>query len=241
VTAVTEKTVAADMFKGDTRQMKIATVRVSQTLVGKGAREVKVGFVVLAGGVGGPIRPGRFNLPQLAVGQEGVVMLHKHPTMKDVYVFSDNFGFVAKTGNPNYAKDLAEVKAAAKMLADPMKSLKAKDANERYQAAAMLVVRYKTPPGTATKTEKVPAAESKLILETLAAADWTPKPGPLYQMGAQSIFLRLGLTPMDGFTQPRNFKEFPEAAKKWLKDNAGKYELNRYVREAGVSEEPGPK
>src|SRR5262245_48499300 len=68
VTAVSEKTVAADMYKGDTRQMKIATVRVAETLVGKGAREVKVGFIL--GGTPGR-RPLGYSSPQLAVGQEG--------------------------------------------------------------------------------------------------------------------------------------------------------------------------
>jgi len=125
VTAVADKAVAADMFKGDTRQMKVATVRVSETLVGKGAREVKVGFFTGAVGgpaIGGGIRPirpirppiGRMGGVQLTVGQEGVLFLNQHPTMKDVYVVTDNFGFISKPGNPNYAKELAEVKAAAK-------------------------------------------------------------------------------------------------------------------------------
>jgi hypothetical protein len=245
VTAVAEKAVPANMYKGDMRQMKIATVRVSETLIGKGAREVKVGFFLpsgpAVGGRPGGIRPGfRINNgPQLAGGQEGVLMLNRHPSVKGVYVFSDLNGFVVKAGNPGYAKDLTDIKAVAKVLADPMKALKSKDAAERFQAAATLVTRYKTAPGTATKTEKVPAAESKLILEAIASADWAPKAGVMFQMNPQAIFARLALTPKDGFTAPRNYAEYPDAAKKWLKDNAGKYELNRYVRETGVSEEPG--
>jgi len=54
------------------------------------------------------------------------------------------------------------------------------------------------------------------------------------------MFFQLGLTPADGWTQPRNFAEIQEAAKKWLKENAGKYKMKRYVRdEGGPSEEPG--
>ncbi len=85
VTDINEKAVDAARFKGDDYKMKIATVKVSETLMGKGMREVKVGFI-LPGAGGGLIRPGRGRMvgPQLIKDQEGILMLHKHPTMKDV-------------------------------------------------------------------------------------------------------------------------------------------------------------
>jgi hypothetical protein len=48
-------------------------------------------------------------------------------------------------------------------------------------------------------------------------------------MGPQAMFFRLGLTAKDFWTPPANFKDTPEAAKKWLKDNAGAYRIQRYV------------
>ena len=50
-------------------------------------------------------------------------------------------------------------------------------------------------------------------------------------MTPQTMFYRLGVTAADGWTQPKDFKQFPEAAKKWLTDNADKYRIQRFVRE----------
>ncbi len=245
VTEVSDKAVKANMFKDDTREMKIATVRVSETILGKGMREVKVGFFLPEmGGIGGRPRPpiGRGFGIQLTKDMEGALLLHKHPTMKDVYVFADFQGFVQKAGNPGFDGELKEMKVTARLLADPMKGLKAKDAAERLKTATLLVSRYRTPaPGAEEKTEAVPAEQSKLILETLADADWAPKGGVRFgELNAQQAFFQLGLTPADGWTQPMDFKEVPAAAKKWLKDNAGKFKMKRFVRdEGGPSEEPG--
>ena len=247
VTHVTEKAVKAELFKGDVQEMKIATVKVSETILGKGAREVKVGFVLpVTPAVGRPgiIRPGirRPIGPQLAKDMEGAFLLHKHPTMKDVYVFADFQGFINKTGNPGFDTDLKGMKEIAKLLADPMKGLKSKDAAERLKTASLLVSRYKTPvPYAEAKTEAVPPAESKIILSAIAVGEWNPKGGIRFgEPNAQMMFNQLGLTPADGWTPPMNYMEVPEAAKKWLKENAAKFKMKRCVREAaGVSEEPG--
>ena len=114
-----------------------------------------------------------------------------------------------------------------------MAVLKGKNADDRFLTAAMLIARYRTPRPGETKTEAIDAEESKLILQALADADWTVKPAPgilgLQTMNPQNIFYRLNLTPQDGWTQPTDVKDVPDAAKQWLKDNAEKYRIQRFV------------
>ena len=89
VTDVGDKSEKAELYKGDTRDLKVATFKVQSALLGKPGTTVKVGFVV-APPVGGgrPIRPGRFPMVSLAKGFEGCLILTKHPTKKDLYVIN---------------------------------------------------------------------------------------------------------------------------------------------------------
>src|SRR5262249_11390638 len=144
----------------------------------------------------------------------------KHPK-EDFYTAQNYFDVIDKK-SPNFAKELAEAKKAAKLLADPKAGLKAKDADDRFLTAAMLIIRYKTPKGDGAKLAPVDADQSKLILLALADADWSPKAGR-FMMTPQAMFSRLGVTAADGWTPPKDYKEFPDQAKKWLKANAGKY------------------
>src|ERR1700738_5017845 len=93
----------------------------------------------------------------------------------------------------------------------------------------MLETRYRTPKAWAQKTEAIGAEESKRILQALAEADWTPKPGDAFVTTPDKAFAQLGLTDKDGWAQPADFKDYPEAAKKWLKENADKYRIQRFV------------
>ena len=55
------------------------------------------------------------------------------------------------------------------------------------------------------------------------------------------LLLILLLPVAAGWTQPKDFTQFPTEAKKWLKDNAGKYRIQRFVRasdKTGVEPEP---
>jgi hypothetical protein len=213
------------------RQMQIAIVKVGDTVLGKGGKEIKVGFFPPASGPGGgPIRPGfRRGGLQLKVDQEGVFFLKKHPS-KDVYVAQNNFDFITKTGNPNYAKELDAVKKAAKLLANPKAGLKSRSADDRYQTATLLILRYRTPKPGSTKTEQVSAEESKLILTALADGDWTSV-APIGKLSPMMVFSRLGLTAKDGWMPIKPGTKPAEDMKKWLKANAGKYRINRYVAE----------
>ena len=46
-----------------------------------------------------------------------------------------------------------------------------------------------------------------------------------------ALFLWLGLTEADGWTEPRSPKEYPAAAQAWLRANAATYRIQRYVPE----------
>jgi hypothetical protein len=245
VTAFGDKTVSVRPFPGATEksEYQVAIVRVDDALVGaKDVKEIRVGFrlppppppppVVRPGGGPVAIVPFRkWREPSLVLDQEAMLFLVKHPEA-DFYVMPAYFSIVNKKDNPGFAGDLAEVKKAARLLADPKAGLESKDGEERLLTAGMLISRYRTPRmGGAPKTEPIDAAQSKLILQTLADADWkaAPRPGLFNQMTAQALFFRLGLQPKDGWTQPKDFNELPDAAQKWLKDNVNTYRIERFV------------
>jgi hypothetical protein len=241
VTEIAAKTVKAELYKGDTRELKVATVKVESSPLGKVGTTVKVGFfenkpVGPGGGpgIGRPIRP--MPSAKLNKGDEALLILKKHPKEKGLYVLANYYDVIGKKDNPNFKKEIEEAKKTAKVLTGPQTALKAKSAEDRLTAAAILINRYKTPAFGSTKTEEVPAAESKLILTTLAEANWDERGGRGrdFNLAPQSLFFRLNLTEKDGWKQPRDFRTIATEAKKWLKDNAGKHKMTRYVHEKPV-------
>jgi hypothetical protein len=223
---------------GDKVEYQIAVVQVGDPILGlKDVKEIKVAFIpqppapTPAPGPGP--RPFIKRRPEftLALEQEACLFLVKHPT-EDFYVGQAYYDVINKKDNADFDKNLDEVKRAVKLLADPMAGLKSKSNDERFQTAALLVARYRTPRPGQTKTEPIDSEESKQILLALADADWNPKPmpGPAgFQTNPQAIFFRLNLQPQDGWTQPKDPKDIPDAARQWLKDNAGKYRLEHFV------------
>jgi hypothetical protein len=249
VTGFGDKLVSAKPpYGGDKVDYQIAVVQVGDALKGaKDAKEIKVGFLPAGAPVGGPIRPGpirRFPQFSLAVDQEGCLLLTKHPT-EDFYLGQTPYDFMDKNG-ATYTKDLDEVKRCVKLLGDPMGALKGKSADDRTLTAEMLIARYRLAKPGESKTEAIDADESKQILLALADADWTTKPagpGPIglraQVMSPQNSFFQLGLTPADGWTPPKDFNDLPDAAKQWLKDNAEKYRIQRFVAEAKDDKKEG--
>ena len=238
VTGFGDKLVSAKPpYGGDMKvDYQIAIVQVGDALVGaKDAKEIKVGFIPPSSAPApgpGPIRR-RFPQFSLALEQEGCLFLVKHPT-EDFYIAQNYYDFEAKAGNGNFDKDMDEVKRCVKLVADSMAGLKSKNNDDRFLTAAMLVARYRTARPGETKTEPIDAEESKQILLALPDADWTPpKPGPLgaQTVNAQNVFLRLGLTENDGWRIPQDVTKLPDAAKQWIKDNAEKYRIERFVPE----------
>jgi hypothetical protein len=243
VTSFGDKLVSAKPpYGGDKNaDYQIAIVKISDPIAGvKDAKEIKVGFIPPQAPPPNP-NPGgpavfikRYPQFTLALDQEACLFLVKHPT-EDFYIGMNYYDIVNKQNNADFDKNVDEVKRAAKLLADPAAGFQSKSADDRFLTAALLITRYRTarPGPVAPKTEPIDAAESKQILQTLADADWNAKPmGPFaFQMTPQAIFFRLNPTPADGWTQPKDAKDIPDAAKQWCKDNVEKYRIQRFVAE----------
>src|SRR5262249_12575807 len=150
---------------------RVATIKVSETLIGDKAETVKVLIppadptFVYDTPPGQPPQPYFTIVPyqvQLIDGQEGVFFLTKHPTAADAYVHVGG----RPPLNPldtKYKTDLADVKLVASVYADPLKALKAEKADDRARAALALVIRYRRPPafdGKQYDQKTIPADEA---------------------------------------------------------------------------------
>jgi hypothetical protein len=248
VTGFGDKTVSVSAFPGakEKQEYQIALIKVETNIHGaKGVKEIRVGFMPPMATPGAYIRPGiRRGGVNFTLNQEGCLFLTKHHE-GDFYTAPMYFSVINKQGNPNFDKEMDEVKRCAKLLAEPKAGLEAKDKEDRILTAGMLISHYRQgrPNKGEPKTEPIDADLSKKILLTLADADWNAKPGRpgRFQMTPQTIFFQLGLTPKDGWTPPKDFKQLPDEAKKWLKDNADKYVIQRFVYEKKDKEDKSEK
>ena len=221
-----------DVKVGNT-MYRIAVVKIKDGVRGiKDEKTLRIGFVPLekpnpkifvSGG-----RP-----VQLEAGQEGLFLLKKHDK-ENFYTIPGIVGyFVNSDKNTGFDKEVQAARAAAKVVADPQAGLKSKDASERLLAAAILIDRYRTFRGPKAKLEPIDEKESKLILKTLADADWQAAFNfTSLQPHAGQLFQRLGVTAKDGFTVVAG-ANYQAAAQQWVRDNAEKYRIQRYVASDG--------
>ena len=238
VESIEEKTVkAAAPYPGAKEKVEyqVAVVKVvDHVLNAKGLTHVRVGFVP-----GNPSPFARFPGVRLTKDQEVCLFLRPHPDT-NFHVVPMYYDVLDKAANGNYEKEVAEVKRLAGLLNDPKAGLKAKAAADRYATAGMLIMQYRRdrPGAKPAREEAVDAEVSKLILEALAEADWKNPEPTLFSFYPASLFGMLGAAEKDGWTPPmievRGQKQFdaakfPDAAKKWCKDNADKYRVKRLV------------
>lgn len=141
----------------------------------------------------------------------------------------------------NYADERKAVERVVKVLNDPMAALSSKKLNDRQFAACVLVAHYRISKDHLDVVEEkaIPADESKRVLDLLSQMKWGEE--PFDSNGAFSLssaFYTLRLTEKDGWQEPKaqpgqdQSELTGKAAIKWLKDNAGTYQLRRIVRKA---------
>jgi hypothetical protein len=242
----------ASQFPGQPNKVDyhVAVLKISENLHGaKGLTNVRVGFLpapkvapdAAPGPIGGPIRrPIRRPFPTVSLteGQEGCFCLNKHHD-GDFYVISPQGQPLDKKA-ADFDKQLDQVKKVVKTLDDPLNSLKAKDLADRQLAAHVLIQKYRMyPPNAGNKQptqQDIPAEESKLILQTMAAMDWNkfdPQGGP----SVQNMFGMLGVQQGQHDFNPPKFqpgqqdyaKVYGDYVMKWIKDNAEKYHIQKWV------------
>jgi hypothetical protein len=230
VTAFEEKTVMVAPFPGakTKTEFKIAVITVSDPLMApKGTKTIRIGFV--------PPQPMVVVSPppfQATIGQEGCFFLTKLGEGEgDFFVPRGQLGFLDKK-NASFDKDIALVKRCVKILEDPNAALKGKNGEDRFLAAGMLVARYTTRKSPNAKAEPIDAEQSKLILQALAAADWTSAPD-MMQLSPLMVLYRLPLTAKDGWTppSPKNQAAYAAYIQQWLRDHADSYRIQRFVAE----------
>jgi hypothetical protein len=241
VTSIEGDTIDAEPAPGAEKVAhKIAVIKVDSAISGaKGLTHVKVGFPAGAAGGGAPGgRPGRggFGPIGLTADQEGCFFLTKHPTA-GFYVINAGYNPLDAKAE-NYKAELESVTKAAAITADPAKALKAEKADDRFTAAAVLVSKYRTYPQGAAEVEnvKVPAAESKAIIDILTATeDWGAVDAVTGQTAAGLVGI-LALGPNEGF-QPKPFTGngdynvyFRDEFKKWAKAMPKDFAIRQMVR-----------
>src|SRR5262249_31990276 len=169
---------------------------------------------------------------KLAEGQEGCFFLTKHPE-ESFYVAQAAHEFLDKSKTKSYDMKLAKIKHCAQLLQNPDAGFQAPTPADRLLTAAMLIFRYRTAryaySGKPTTTP-IDDNQSRRILAALAEAEWKEEEAPL-ELSPFSLFMRLDLTPEDGWTPPRSVPGQIATAKKWLRDNGSSYRIQKYVPE----------
>ncbi len=224
VTAIEDKAVQAVTTPGgkDKVDYKIAVITVGDALVApKDTKTIRLGFVPPPPNV--VISPAPL-LP--TVGMEGCFFLTKHFDA-EFYTAPGPLDFVDKK-NGTFEKDVALIKRCVKLLEDPDASLKSKKAEDRFLTAGMLVARYRSRKTQNADTEQIDAEQSKLILNSLLEADWTPS-NDFTQLTPLMVLGKLPLTEKDGWSPPKDPKEYPAYAQKWLKEHADTYRIGKFV------------
>jgi hypothetical protein len=213
---------------------QVAVVSVATPILGgKAPSQVRVGYVVLSSAAKeSQIKYRRLARVKLAEGQEGCFFLTKHPE-EPFYVAQAAYEFLDQSKTKDYDKKLAEIKHNAELLRDPGAGLQSRSSADRLRTAAMLIFRYRTARVVYTgqpTTAPIDASQSRRILAALADAEWKEEEAPL-ELSPFSLFMRLDLTPEDGWSPPGTVAGQITAAKKWLAENRNKYRIQKYVPE----------
>jgi len=177
---------------------------------------------------------------------EGCFFLNPHHD-GDFYVIAANgMGAPLNKKDENYAKQLEETKKVAKIIDDPVSALKAKELDDRFNAAQITLQRYQMNRTGGTAREAIPAEENKLILALLAELPWLPKDNtprtgsnPVapsrsalwYMINPQELgFKQPSLVRKKGDPPVDSNKILDEATAAFLKDNMDKIKIKRFAK-----------
>jgi hypothetical protein len=224
---------------------KIAIIKIEESLVGAtGLTQVRVGFIEAPPPVAGA--PVGRQFPRvhssLTLGQEACFFLTSVPGA-DFYTMP-NFSTPLNKKEGDYEKTMAEVKKIAKTIEDPVGALKAKNVNERFEAAQLILQRYNqlrvVKPVETSVREPIPAEESKLIVDLLIELPWLPKSDTPRMGSDPALPSRSGLWYLIyphtlGYKQPAFTNALPETRNKimdestlkFLQDNKDKIKLTK--------------
>jgi len=233
VISIEDKTVTAKRYPGDTEkgEYQVAVVKIDDAIIGaKGLTHIRVGLIPAS--VNPNVKYRRPQPVQLKKGDEVILFLRPHFDA-NFHVAPNYYDGIFKSPNSGFEQLVPEIKRAGKLLNDPTAGLTSKDVKDRTETATLLIARYRGPDYSDPnrKQEPIDARESKLILEALAGADWGKGEGRWDRVTPAAAFAALNLTPKDGWTPPQDFSKFPEAAKKWLRENAGTYRVKKWVED----------
>ncbi|MGE3803738.1 MAG: hypothetical protein AB7K24_03580 [Gemmataceae bacterium] len=206
VTQIEKTTVKAQpsAFERTPIEYQVAVIKIEEALIGgQGLTHVRVG---IHQAVGCP-----------PVGTAACFLLTPHH--EQTFYVLDRFTAPMVMGVPD------ELRRLARLLNEPLAGLKSKNADDRFLTAALLIARYRAEPGT--RSEKIPAEESKLILQALRDANW--KRIGTDRMSPQQAFSRLGLSAEDGWQPPRDFRQYETTARAWLDKHVETYRIQRFV------------
>ena len=204
---------------------RIAVVKVQEVIHGqKDVKELRLGFVspdqdrkVDKTGKAMP-KLSHLDFRLVTVGQEGLFFLRKHHQGGFYVNFLFFNSFLPSSESPEFAKNLENARRLSKVLDAPVEALKAENATNRFVAATMLIHRHRL---SWLKERKLPekaidSEESKLLLKTLAEADWQDVNEAItttkYPPHPYRVFLQLGVKKTDGYDPPMNAPDFRDVA-----------------------------
>jgi hypothetical protein len=230
---------------------KIATFQIEDRILGAGGiTRIRVGFpadgrptfaiTATPAAVTDGVRP--TGTVTLTAGTEGCFALAKHPTA-DFYVI---MGPPTYKKDSNYAKEVDKLKKYGRAINDPVAALKAKDLDDRFESAQIILQRYLIPQGS-NKREPVPDEETKLLVALLKELPWVPADGKRTRADGKLVphraVLWYSINPGElGFKRPDPPKRNPgdpppnmdklmdEATTKFLNESADHIKLKRFVQ-----------
>jgi hypothetical protein len=256
VVEVEPGTIELPLFKGAPKNQnvkyRVAIVKIEDPILGaSGITRVRVGYHAEPPMTPGPELPPPPGLTApVATGMalvltpdtEGCFKLAKHPG-SDFYVLT---GSLTRKKDPNFAKEVEKLKKVARAMNDPVAALKAKDLDDRFEAAQIILQRYLIPQGS-NKREPVPDEENTLLVALLKDLPWLPADGKRTRADGKVVPHRAALwysiNPAEfGFKRPDPPKRNPgnpppnmdklmdEATTKFLSENGDKIKLKRFVQ-----------